>query len=152
MHEIGVQALRTERQAVEQRVRRATLSVFQPMCGIFRFGSLGAMRSTSPAIQPSPAVDLVFAAALGQQLHADADAEERPAFAAHRFLERRDHAGDGVETAPAIGEGADAGQHHPVGRRHDRRIVRHHDRLSQAGISRAARSNALAAECRLPEP
>ena len=71
-------------------------------------------------------------------MHADADAEERPAFSAHRFLERRDHAADGVKTAPAVGEGADAGQHHPIGRGHDAWIVRHHDRLLQAGILRRA--------------
>ena len=45
---------------------------------------------------------------------------------------------DGVEAAPAVGEGADAGQHHPVGRGHDAWIVRHHDRLLQAGILRRA--------------
>ena len=44
----------------------------------------------------------------------------------------------GVEAAPAVGEGADAGQHHPVGRGHDAWIVRHHDRLLQAGILRRA--------------
>ena len=35
---------------------RDTLSVFQPICGIFSCGSSGVMRSTSPAIQPSPSV------------------------------------------------------------------------------------------------
>ncbi len=46
------------------------------------------MRSTSPAIQPSPGVTSIFAAALGHQLHADADAEERPAAPAHRLVQR----------------------------------------------------------------
>ena len=33
---------------------RRSFSVFQPMCGIFRLGSSGVMRSTSPGIQPRP--------------------------------------------------------------------------------------------------
>ena len=36
-------------------------------------------------------------------------------------FERIDHAGNGVEPAPAIGEGADARQHHAVGARDLRR-------------------------------
>ena len=57
VHEIGVQPVGPER-----RCRRAAdaacsmLSVFQPMCGIFKSGSVGVMRSTSPAIQPRPGV------------------------------------------------------------------------------------------------
>ena len=54
-------------------------------------------------------------AARGEQLHADADAEERPAFFAHGVRQSLDHAGDGVEAALAIGEGADARQHDAVG-------------------------------------
>ena len=96
------------------------------------------MRSTSPAIQPRPFRHLVFAPALGQELHADANAEERPALAPHRFLERLDHAGDGIEPAPAIGKGADAGQHDAIGARHHGRIARHHDRLTDAGVLRRA--------------
>ena len=83
-------------------------------------------------------VDLVFAAALGQKLHADADAEERPRLAAHRLLERIDHAVDGIEPAPAIGKGADARQHDAIGVRHHGRILRHHDRLVEAGLVRRA--------------
>ncbi len=52
--------------------------------------------------------------ALGHQLHADADAEERRA-ASDRRVERRPHAGDRSEPAGAVGEGALAGQHHAVG-------------------------------------
>ncbi len=96
------------------------------------------MRSTSPAIQPRPVGHLVFAAALGQQLHADADAEERPAFLMHRFVKRLDHAVDGIEPAAAIGERADAGQHDAIGRGNDVRIVGHDDRLADAGIMRRA--------------
>ena len=103
----------------------AVSSVFQPMCGIFSSGSAGVMRSTSPAIQPSPPSP-VFAPALGHELHANADAEE-PAASAHARVEWS--IADGVETA-AIGEGADAGQHHAVGARYLVGIAGHHDRRS----------------------
>ncbi len=80
----------------------------------------------------------VFAAALGHELHADADAEERPALAAHRLLQRLDHAGHRIEPAPAIGEGADARQHDAVGAAHRVGIARHHDRLIVAALARRA--------------
>ena len=54
------------------------------MCGILRLGSFGSMARTSPAIQSSPSVDLELQPARRHQLHADADAEERPALDAHR--------------------------------------------------------------------
>ena len=114
------------------------LSVFQPMCGIFRAGSAGAILSTSPAIQPRPFGDLVLEPALGHQLHADADAEERTAALAHAFVERLDHAVDGVETAPAIGKGADAGKHDAVGARDRLGAAGDHDRLRVAGFARRA--------------
>ena len=126
-------------------------SVFQPICGIFNVLSDGAMRLTSPLIQPRPWRDFIFAAALGHQLHADADAEKRLALAAHGFVERIDHARHRVEPAPAIGEGADARQHDAIRAPHRIGIVADDD-LFAAAASRAARSNAFAAECRLPEP
>ena len=64
-----------------------------------------------------PLGDLVFAAAFGHELHADANAEKRPAAAGAPGLERLDHAGDGIEAAPAVREGADAGQHDALGAR-----------------------------------
>ncbi len=45
---------------------------------------------------------------------------------------------DRIEATPAIGEGADAGQHHAVRTRHHARILRHHDRLIEAGFMRRA--------------
>ena len=86
-----------------------------------------------------PVGDLVFAAALGHELHADADAEKRPALAAHGFLQRLDHARHRVEAAPAIGERADARQHHAIGLAHRVGIAGHHDRLARAR-SRAPRA------------
>src|SRR5262249_40817631 len=44
----------------------------------------------------------------------------------------------GGEPAPAIGEGADTGQHHPVGARDLIGIARHHDRLRQPFLARGA--------------
>ena len=69
----------------------------------------------------------------------------------HLLLQRLDHAGDRVETAPAIGEGADARQHDAVGAAHRFGIGGDDDRVA-GSLSRAARSKALAAERRLPEP
>ena len=85
----------------------------------------------------------VFEAALGHQLHADADAEERPAAAAHGLLQRLDHAGHGVEPGAAVGEGADARQHDAVGREHRVGIAGDDDRHRRRPASRAARSKRL---------
>ncbi len=81
---------------------------------------------------------LIFAAALGHQLHADANAEERAAALAHVLLERVDHAGDAVEPLPAIGEGADARQHHAVGSGDLIGIAGDHDRLVVPAVARGA--------------
>ena len=67
-----------------------------------------------------------------------------------RLIERLLHAGQRREAAPAIGEGADAGQHHAIGvadilGRGDTTVV-------AISPSAAARSKAFAAERRLPEP
>ena len=108
------------------------------MCGIFRPGSFGVMRSTSPGIQPRPGVTSIFAAALGHELHADTNAEKRPALLADALVQRLDHAGNRIETAPAIRKGADAGQHHAVGARDRVGIAGHHDRLIVAALARGA--------------
>src|SRR5947207_14824191 len=84
---------------------------------------------------PDPAKsldDFIFATAFGKKLHADANAEKRPPFAAHRLFERLDHAGDGVEAAAAIGESAHARQYHTIGACDEVRIARHRDRLLEA--------------------
>jgi hypothetical protein len=62
-------------------------------------------------------------------LHADADAEERPTLVAHTPFERIDHARDYIQSAPAIGECADSGQHNPISARNHVRIARNHDCL-----------------------
>ena len=76
---------------------RVSSIVFQPICGIFSAGSAGTISLTSPAIQPKPLRDSLFQAALRHQLHADADAEERPRLRDRDLLDRLGHAGDGNE-------------------------------------------------------
>ena len=61
------------------------------------------------------------------QLHADANAEERPRLVAHRFGHRLDHAVKCVETPAAIGEGADAGQYNAIGAKHRFGVAGHND-------------------------
>ncbi len=118
MHEIGVQAVGAGIDAVEQRMRRVDL---QRVPAHVRDLERGIARRDGAhlAADPAQAVgDLELQATLGHELHADADAEERAALAAHGFLERLAHAGHGLEAALAIGEGADARQHDAVGGAH----------------------------------
>ena len=57
------------------------------MCGILSAGSAGAIGTTSPGIQPSPSMAANSRPARGHQLHADADAEKRPAAADDRLCQ-----------------------------------------------------------------
>ncbi len=68
----------------------------------------------------------MFQPALGHELHADADAEER-APGVGRLHDRLFHARHGGEPAGAIGERPLAGQHDAVGARHQVRIGGHGD-------------------------
>src|SRR6516162_9587626 len=89
------------------------------------------------ASNPAQSLDhLVLAAALGEELHTDADAEKRPAFAANRLFERIDHAGHGIKATAAVGESSHSGQNNSVGARHDIRIARDQDRLTRPGVMR----------------
>src|SRR5215468_11081438 len=138
MHEISVQTLRPDGDAFEQRMRPARIErvpahMRDLQTWIRRRDAFDLARN--PA---QPRRDLVFAAALGHELHADANAEKRPAARAHAVVERLDHAADGVEPAPAIGEGADARQHHAVGAGDLLGFARHHDRLRQPFLARGA--------------
>ena len=90
-------------------------SSFQPICGILSAGSRGVDRHHLAVDPAEPGDGLELAAALRHQLHADADAEKRPAATHHRLVQRLFHAGHRGEAAPAIGEGADARQHDAVG-------------------------------------
>jgi len=108
-------SLHSERQAIEQRMRADHIEGVPAHVRNFqaRVGRRDAIDFARDPAQPFG--DFVFAPALGQQLHAHTDAEKRPALAAHRVIERLDHAVDRIEAAPAIGKGADAGQHHAIG-------------------------------------
>ena len=117
---------------------RCALSVFQPICGIFRVGSDGAIRSTSPGIQPSPGITSYSRPRSAMSCMPTQIPRNGRARTAHAVVERLDHAADGVEPAPAIGEGADAGQHHAIGAPDLLRIGRHHDRLVQSFLARGA--------------
>src|SRR5215467_14109903 len=138
MHEISMQALRPDGDALEQRMRPARIErvpahMRDLQTWIRRRDAFNLARN--PA---QPLRHLVFAAAFGHELHADANAEERPAAHAHAVVERLHHAADGIEPAPAIGEGADARQHHALGAGDLLRIARHHDRLRQTFLARGA--------------
>src|SRR6478609_6518508 len=62
------------------------------------------------ALDPAQSVDgLEFAAAFGQELHADANAEERSPIAQHDLAQRLLHPRHGSKAAAAIGESADTG-------------------------------------------
>ncbi len=136
MHEIGMQAPRPERDPVEQRMRPAGVERVPAHVRNLQL-RIGRRDAVDLAGNPTQALDhLVFAAALRHQLHADADAEERPALATHRFLERLDHALDRIESAAAIRKRADAGQHDAVGPAHRVRVSGHHDRLVASGLAR----------------
>src|SRR5215813_4244788 len=138
MHEISVQALRPDGDALEQRMRPARIErvpahMRDLQTWIRRRDAFDLARD--PA---QPRRHLVFAAALGHELHADANAEERSAARAHAVVERLHHAADSVEPTPAIGEGADARQHHAVGAGDLLGFARHHDRLRQPFLARGA--------------
>ena len=80
----------------------------------------------------------MFQPALGHQLQPDADAEKRLAAPPHALLQRLDHAGNGDEPLLAVGKGADARQHDPLGRAHVLGLGRHFDRERRAALPRRA--------------
>src|SRR6516165_4066835 len=138
VHEIGMQTPRTERDAGEQGMRLALVERVPAHMRDLQVG-IARLDATHFAGDPAEAFGhLVFAAALGQELHADADAEERPALPAHGLGQCLHHSGQGVEAAPAIGKGADAGQHHAVGGADRLGVVGHRDGIRTAAFSRGA--------------
>ena len=112
--------------------------VFQPICGIFSAGSAGV---DLLHVAGDPAKTLghrLLQPALRHQLHADADAEERPRLGDRHLLDRLPHAGDGMQARRAVGIGADAGQHDAVGGAHALRIGGQVDLGGDAGLARGA--------------
>jgi hypothetical protein len=84
---------------------------------------------------PAEALDgLEFAAALRHQLHANADAEKRPAAANRGLHDRRFQARHGGKAATAIGEGADPGQHDALRAGDLFRPARHQNRPGDATL------------------
>jgi hypothetical protein len=86
-------------------------------------GRIGGLELAHLAGDPVEAGGLAeLQAAGGQELHADADAEERPAPGLHRLGHGLDHPAARLQRRHAGGEGADARQHHAVGRGDRRRV------------------------------
>ena len=91
----------------------------------------------------------VLHAEIGEQLHADTDAEERPAARMHGVFHRLDHAGARFQLALALGEMTDAGQDDPVGLRDEIRIGGELDICALAGKARGFHQRTL---CRVHIP
>ena len=129
VHEISVAALRPQGQAVDQWMwARDIEGVPAHMRDLQR--GIARHNAIDFAADPAEPVDhFIFASTLGQQLHADANAEEWPALAAHRLLERLHHAGHSIKSAATIGESPYSRQDNAIGARHDVRIARHDDGL-----------------------
>ncbi len=72
------------------------------------------------------------------QLHADADAEERPRLLSHGFRHRLDHAVELVEALAAIGERPDARQHDAIGAIHHLGITGDNDLVELLHAARRA--------------
>src|SRR5262249_17619359 len=138
MHEISVLTLRTDREAVEQRMRPTRVESVPAHMRDFqiRIGWRDPFDLTRDPAQSR--WHFVFAAAFRHELHADANAEERPAATTHAVIECLHHPFDGIEPAPTIGKRADAWQHHAIGASDLLGIARHHNRLCQSFLARGA--------------
>ncbi len=154
VHEISVQPLAARSDLHQQRMRPLTMSsVFQPICGIFetwvarldldrpRRGSSRAPSVTSYS-RPRSAISC-----MPTQMPKNGRPCTRTRLV-QRFTmplsassPRRQSA-----KAPTPGSTTRSARYNDIG------IAGHDDRLVDAASARAARSNALAAECRLPEP
>ena len=112
VHEIGVEA-RFARSGCRRKsdARGRASSVFQPICGILSAGSAGSIALTSPSIQPSPGVSPCSSPRSAIKLQPTQMPRNGLPRRPHALLQRLDHAGNGVEPALAVGEGADARQH-----------------------------------------
>ena len=76
--------------------------------------------------------------ARGHELHADANAEEGPAARDHGLVQRGVKAIYRHQAAPAVGEGADARQHHGFGAAHDLGIAGDANVVLSARFARGA--------------
>src|SRR5262245_66516206 len=88
VHEISVLTLRSDGDAVEQRMRPARVERIPTHMRDFQFRVRGRDWFDVAGDPAQPLRHLVFAAALGHKLHADANAQERPAASAYAVAER----------------------------------------------------------------
>ncbi len=110
---------------------------------------IGALDQPDIAGDPAEArAFAIFEPARGEQLHADADAEERHAVRQHALFQRLDQARRSRSALQRrCWNDADAGQHDPLRAAHEVGIRRHRHMLA-----RPPRSSALWTEWRLPAP
>src|SRR5690606_26306260 len=92
-------------------VERVPAHVWDLECGVGRLN--GRDLALDP---PQTLMHATLEATMRHELHADANAEKRPALLPHGALERVAHAGNPMESLIAIGEGTDARQNHAVRR------------------------------------
>src|SRR6516164_7264930 len=72
---------------------------------------------------------MVLSTPFSHKLHADTDAQKRPAPLPDGLGERLDHPGNGIKAAPAIRKRPDPGQHNPLGPTHHLRVAGDRDAL-----------------------
>jgi hypothetical protein len=142
-------AARFRGDAGEQRVVALRSACSSPYAGSSAAVGRADQDDVAGLIQPRPFVVVYSSPRARHELHADADAEEGPARRAPP-PQRLDHAGHGIEAARQSAKAPTPGStmRSALATRPGRRSG---DGASMPA-SRAARSKALAAECRLPEP
>ena len=138
MHEVGVQAVRTRRQAGEEGMiaqgrQRVPTHVGNFECRIIRLDGADFAGNPIQAV-----ADAVLQTARCQHLHADADAEKRTAFGSDGVLQGVAHAGNRFEAAAAIGESPNAGQHDAISLAHDVWIGGHLNAAFGGAVARGA--------------
>ena len=150
VHEICVQSVRSERDAIDHRVIRRHERVPAHMRDSSDSGSDGAIRSTSPDIQPRPDVTRYSRPRSAINCMPTQIPKNGFPFLRTVCLKRIDHPGNFIESTPTICEGADARQDDPLGPRNGVGIAGHDDRLALSG-SRALPARMpwrLNADCR----
>ena len=138
VHEIGMQPVGARADPGKQRMVALELDRVPADLRDFQ-RRIGRLDLLDVAGDPAEAARHgLFQPALRHQLHADADAEERPRPGDGYLLDRLGHAGHGVEPGAAVGIGADARQHDAVGGAHALGIRRQVDLGGYAGLTRGA--------------
>ncbi|MNL17768.1 hypothetical protein D3C87_1388830 [compost metagenome] len=132
--EIGVQAIGARLDTLEQRVGPGHRNGVPAHMRDFQC-RVGGGDLFHGAGDPAQALGHhLFAAFAGQQLHADANAQERHAALDDALVQHLDHAGHGLKARHAIGKGADTGQHDAVGRADHIGVCGHGDDVTLAAF------------------